>query len=365
MKHKQLKTLLLLSAITCLLSVAVLIPIQASAQRLFPTIAPSCDQTITQTKNATTGYTQYLTNKNCNFDDFVQLFINLFDWGLAILSILSVVFFIIGGTMLLLSAGKEQTIQQGKTILANTFLGIVVALGGWLIINTVIGLLIGNGTFQGVKVFGQNWWGVKSCSDTYKTVCTHNNLHVGCGDIETTYVSDLQKALNNAPGCSAIAQISTDGCFGNQTQTVLEAFNGAQLISPADTAIKETWDALAAGKGCAEGSATQKKLGTTTVNPGCCVTQCGKNGVEGTPQSNGTDGCLDVYPNAGWYAGACKSDVMTTSGCCVLNSGGCIQDANKGWCSFSQPPKLPNGVFIEQDCSSLTTQCGTSAVQCS
>lgn len=365
MNLRQIRIFFVLSITTILLSTLVLIPVRASAQRLFPTIAPSCDQTVVKTSDPITGFTKFETNKQCDFSDFVQLFINLFDWGLAILSILSIIFFIIGGTMLLMSAGKEQTVQKGKAILANTFLGIVVALGGWLIINTVIGLLVGNGSFQSVKVFGQNWWGVKSCTDQYKEACLRNNLHINCGDNQSTYVQELQRALNDAPGCSNFGKLSTDGCFGKQTEAVVKAFNEAQSIGGV-TAIKETWDALAAGKGCTlSGSTTTLATGGS----GCCITQCGNVGVEGTYDHHTTgatpDGCLDVYSDAAWYTGSCKQDATTTTGCCVLSSGsGCVENANKGWCSFSVPPKLPNGVYHPVSCSdaSLSGQCGSSSI---
>lgn len=363
MKNGKLKTFVLLSLATCVVSMVFLLPIQAEAQRLFPTIAPTCDQTIVNTAG------HFTTNKTCGFDDFIQLFINLFDWGLAILSILSIIFFLIGGTMLLVSAGKEQTIQQGKAILANTFLGIVVALGGWLIINTVVGLLVGNGAFKNVEVFGENWWGVKaSCTDQYKTVCLHNNLQNGCGDIETTYVKELQSALNNAPGCSEIARLSEDGCFGNQTENVVKAFNEAQTIA-GNAAIKETWDALSAGKGCSKSGGSNNQTIASENPGGCCVTQCAKNGFNQTHQGgDGTNGCLDVYANGvgAWTAGSCTADASLTTGCCVLlNSRGCIQGANKAWCSYKSGA-LANGVYYDQSCASgdLAAQCSGSTVQC-
>ena len=357
MRHGKLKTFVFLSLIACMVGVVLIIPVQASAQRLFPSIAPTCDQTIVNTGG------HYATNKQCGFDDFIQLFINLFDWGLAILSILSIIFFLIGGTMLLVSAGKEQTIQQGKAILANTFLGIVVSLGGWLIINTVIGLLVGNGSFQGVKVFGENWWGTKAaCTEQYHTVCLHNNLQNGCGDVQTTYVRELQVALNNAPGCSEIFRLSEDGCFGNQTEAVVQKFNEAHTIG-GNTAIKETWDALEAGKGCSEGGGSTQQV--ATENPGgCCVTQCAKNGFEKTTRDNGTNGCLNVYPTGGWTAGTCSADATQISGCCVLMSGGCIQGANKAWCSY-KPGALPNGVYHDVSCAAVEgNPCGSGATQC-
>lgn len=327
----------------------LLLPHLASAQRLFPSIVPSCDQTL-----EFTGGNTYQTNRQCDFSDFIQLFVNLFDWGLAVLSILSITFFIIGGLLLLLSGGNENRVKSGKAILTNTVLGIAIVLCSWLIINSVIGFLVGSGNLKDVQVFGKLWWGVPTCASKYSDACSKNNLHLGCGDTKTTYVSELQRKLNAANGCQ---EISIDGCFGPETEKAVQAFNVAAIFSPNNEAAKmvtsETWAALNAGKSCiAEQHTALPRAATGGETGGCCITSCATQGIENTVQSAGDgQGCLNLIPDAKWYSGACHMPIsQIADGCCVsVATGTCYDNSNKEWCDGSY--------WSGQSCASMESRC--------
>lgn len=338
---KIIGILMLLASIALLLTFP-----HATDARLFPKITPDCDQDTILINNVPT----IPAESRCNLNHLVQLFINLFDWGLAILSILSIVFFIIGGAYLLVSSGNEQRVQTGKSILVNTSLGVGIALSSWVIINTVIGLLVGNGTFTDVKVFGKNWWGVSTCTSEFNNVCQQYNLSYGCGDVSSTYISELQRKLRDA-GCF---DATPDGCFGDATVAAVNKFNQANDISIDDTANRDTWDALNNGKTCDETPTAQIATGT-----GCCVTQCG-TGIANTLEQNGATGCTDIYDNAVWYEGACSADATSAStGCCQQLDNTCDQGVNVDWCKRTMV-NGQGGIFVLGTCSATRCPAGIS-----
>jgi len=342
-RSKQLLGILML-----ITSIGLLLTFPHGADaRLFPQITPDCDQNLENVNDTLI----IPAEKRCNLNTLVQLFVNLFDWGLAILSIVSIVFFIIGGAYLLISAGNEQRVQTGKSILVNTSLGIGIALSSWLIINTVIGLLVGNGTFANVQVFGKNWWGVNSCTNEFNQICQQYNLSYGCGDISSFYVSELQRKLRDA-GC---LNVSPNGCFGDDTVAAVNTFNEANGISLKDAANKETWDALNSGKICSQGQqAAQIASGT-----GCCVTQCG-TGMANTLEQNGANGCKDIYANAVWYNGACSADALSASiGCCEQLDNTCDEQVNVDWCKRSII-NGQGGIFVLGTCPATRCPAGIS-----
>jgi|GEM_PF-6298828 len=350
---KILGLLMLVASITLLIS----FPHGADAARLFPKIVPNCDQEAV----VVNGIPNIPLGQRCGLNDLVQLFINLFDWGFAILSILSIVFFIIGGTYMLISGGNEQRVQTGKSILVNTTLGIGIALGSWLIINTVIGLLVGNGTFNNVQVFGKNWWGVNSCTSEYSKACAQYDLREGCGDTRTSYVSELQRKLRDA-GCG---NIQADGCFGPQTTLALQTFNTAQKIQPETVASHDTWRLLNDNQKCGGASSTT----TIASGDGCCATQCG-TGIANTTESNGTNGCKDLFPGdqSVWYTddnnpGACSDQATASpSGCCEFpGDNTCVNAANQDWCTQTKRKNVA-GSYVDGKCES--TYCSAGITQC-
>jgi hypothetical protein len=108
---------------------------------------------------------------NCDMCDFVQLFIGLANWGYSILSLVALVFLIYGGIMFILSGGTMGSEQnpsrliKAKKILSGTFTGLILILGSWIIVNTIIVALTGNpeGVIfniqnGGIEPWKGKWW---------------------------------------------------------------------------------------------------------------------------------------------------------------------------------------------------------------
>jgi hypothetical protein len=92
------------------------------------------------------GRTDPVTGKiinPCNICHFYILIHNIINFLLfKILTPLAVLAMLVGGLILLTSGGSEKSVTRGKAILTYTVIGIVLAFGAWLIINTILGNLL-------------------------------------------------------------------------------------------------------------------------------------------------------------------------------------------------------------------------------
>lgn len=218
---------------------------QAQSKSKWPTLLPNCDKTVyivsgtgdftvdvpgqgkkqavwpENYSSANGTIVQAYINRACGFNDFVQLFVNGYNFGLAVLGLVVLFFFIYGGFTLLISGGRANKVQEGKDIIKGAFYGTLVVFTGWLLVNFYIAALSGN--TKGL-IFGKFWWGGQNCHETYKEKCEKDNLYEGCGgEVSSptdTYVKQLQSALNKM-GCDCG---TVDGCFGNQTTQCVANF---------------------------------------------------------------------------------------------------------------------------------------------
>lgn len=167
------------------------------------------------------------TINQCGFNDFVQLFINLANWGLSILAILGLLIAIYGGFLFVTAAGNQDRVRQGKSTIWGGFLGTVVVLTAWVVVGFVISIFTGTGPvlFQGTG-FERKFTG-SGCPDYRK--CAADNLSynsarkIGCRDdtrANGNAVSKVQRILQ-AGGCY---QDLLDGCYGPKTAAAVREF---------------------------------------------------------------------------------------------------------------------------------------------
>jgi len=95
--------------------------------------------------------TNYKTG-NYQLDDFVKIAINITAWILSITGSLSLLFFIYGGTMLLISGGSQERVTKAKNILSGAVIGAVIVLTSFIIINFLITSLRGDSAKEWYKL---------------------------------------------------------------------------------------------------------------------------------------------------------------------------------------------------------------------
>lgn len=116
------------------LAMTLAMPVIASAQ--FGQV-PSGSQYETV---ATTGG---LTTNNIG-----MILVRIMNWVLGILGIGAIISFVIAGILYLTAAGDESKTEKAKGMMTYAIVAVVVALVGYVVINTVVGLL-GSGQVRG------------------------------------------------------------------------------------------------------------------------------------------------------------------------------------------------------------------------
>ncbi|USN53415.1 MAG: peptidoglycan-binding protein [Candidatus Nomurabacteria bacterium] len=175
---------------------------------------------------------QVMVNRSCGFNDFIQLFVNLANWGLAIMGALAVFFYMYAGFQFLTAGGRSENVEQGKKILWGTTMGVIIMLTAWAVIGFYIVATTGSNqgfVFPNDPNFLAPWFGqTETCRQTYiknydQSQCGQNNLHINCSDpIDGSDgpVTRLQSILTQRacnPG-------GIDGCFGSNTESGLRQF---------------------------------------------------------------------------------------------------------------------------------------------
>ena len=81
-------------------------------------------------------------------NDFVSLVILASQWILGIVGSLSLIMFIYGGFMFLISSGSSDKVGQAKKIIVAAVIGLIIVFSSYLIIKFVIGALGANTIYQ-------------------------------------------------------------------------------------------------------------------------------------------------------------------------------------------------------------------------
>ena len=96
----------------------------------------------------------------CGKCDLFKLLKNILDFVVGgLMPALGILLFVWGGFLILLGGAKPNLVEQGKTVFWNTFLGIMIMLGAWMITNTLIKSV-------GAKYDTADKWWQFTCVDT-------------------------------------------------------------------------------------------------------------------------------------------------------------------------------------------------------
>lgn len=89
---------------------------------------------------------------------FIAFIFNIVKYLWGITGSIALAMLVFGGFTLLLAGGDPQRVKGGVTTIRNAIVGILLVLGSWLIINTVVGVLTtGNLPTATAVIFGKEW----------------------------------------------------------------------------------------------------------------------------------------------------------------------------------------------------------------
>jgi len=97
------------------------------------------------------------TGINCQFCNLAQLIQNIINWAIGISIPIAMVLFAYAGFMYATSGGSGENISKAKGIFSTVGIGFLLALGGWLVINTILNIVLANGPYS-----SGNWFSI-SC----------------------------------------------------------------------------------------------------------------------------------------------------------------------------------------------------------
>lgn len=210
---------------------------------------------------------------------FVQLAVNILKliWG--ILGSIAIAMFVWGGFLWLTARGDDNQVKQGWDTLINAVIGLVIVLGSWLIINTIILALTSPGSWDVAKLFSgtvQKEWtkltagdicvklpefkrgsveaipvNPATCTtvlqgsafyalasgDTCQNLCFNESIKKG---ESLAKVMDLTDSTNTKKGCCCLFGSTAAG--PGVVQTHEQGYLDKQCIAVADLSLKPTYD---------------------------------------------------------------------------------------------------------------------------
>ncbi|MCR4285906.1 MAG: pilin [Candidatus Kaiserbacteria bacterium] len=79
---------------------------------------------------------------DCRACDFIQLGQNIINWFIKISASVIALTFAWGGMKMVMSGGDTGAVSSARSIMTNSVIGLVILLGSWLIVNTILNLLV-------------------------------------------------------------------------------------------------------------------------------------------------------------------------------------------------------------------------------
>ncbi len=129
-------------------------------------------------------------NNECDLNSLLGLFEGAYSTGIAYLGGVTLLFFVIGGFVLLISGGRSQMVDLGKRILVGTIFGAIIVLTSYLAVDVIqtrvfeldstqqIGAdeqCVGKADGTACEINGQNVYVCLNGGCSRTSVCTFNN----------------------------------------------------------------------------------------------------------------------------------------------------------------------------------------------
>lgn len=200
---------------------------------------------------------------DCGISDFLVLFRELYKFGLQLLGPIGILFLIVGSVFWLAAGGSSTRIDLGKNIIRQTVTGIFIVLASWLLVDSMIFLLTGNGSNTVAGQMGKPWYtfDYSGTGTTSANVCgtydvaqiQHNLLALGytvtenktCDSATEDAITNFQNDANRyllteaRQSCSAVVW---SAAFGKTCTPVNE---GGTITYPADSCTVAETDVIA------------------------------------------------------------------------------------------------------------------------
>lgn len=120
--------------------------------------APITTASLIYAAEDTSGFVTCSGADECNFCSFVDMTNNIIEWAIVIATSFVVLLIAFAGFRLLTAGGDASALENAKKLLINTFIGILIMLAGWTVVDTFLKVIAGGDL--GV-------WNVVECGGAY------------------------------------------------------------------------------------------------------------------------------------------------------------------------------------------------------
>lgn len=147
----------------------------------------------------------------CRACDFIQLGQNIIGWFIKIAASVIALMFAWGGMKMVMSGGDTGAVSSARSIMTNSVIGLVILLGSWIIINTILNLLVDE---QNMGKWYEIQCTVLPPSTTATTTPNVVGSPSGSGPVSTTGCTGTCTALGSG------INVKSTACSGGSTCTV-------------------------------------------------------------------------------------------------------------------------------------------------
>ncbi len=223
--------------------------------------------------------------------DLIQTFENVIYFGISVaIFIIAPILFAWGGIMYMISRGKPEGTGAAKKILTGALIGVLIVLGGWLIVNTFVGVL----GISGIGGFGSGG----TCT---LQVSAPSSGSSGSGNNNSEpNLNLINPPLPSTPsGCTA--DTTTGKCVSNNPNVTCTGFPNCTAVSLNSTPYVAP-DCEKVNGNCVDLHSTGEGCSIGCSNPPYCG-------------FNSADKCADLN--------------NTGEVCIVANDGSCVDSGSK------------------------------------
>ena len=242
----------------------------------------------------------------CRACDFVSLGNNILNWFVLIMAGIIALMFAFGGFTLLMSGGNSGKVTEGKEMMSNAVIGLVIVLSSWLIVNTIFKYMVG-GNFRG------KWYEIVCVPNPSliadpkaKAVVTGGSPTNSSGTVQgrggSNSITDAATQMIN--GTCEYSQTQRNNCTGNPGYTDCSQFSQQAFIQ---SGCKDPGSNTAIQYSNANTITSQSSL-----KGGDIIVY--RNGTEGHSAICANDGCTQMMD-----AGGSKSGLDTRNSSWMFN----------------------------------------------
>jgi len=265
----------------------------------------------------------------CQACDLAQLIQNVITFAIGIAIPIAAALFAYAGFLFFTSAENPGNITKAKQIFKNAFVGFIIAITAWLIINTVLSIIFSGGPFSG----GQ--WFTIQCSQTPRPA--------------NASISDVLGSLPITGGTTANNTVDTTGAPTTPAPANSITPTDQTNLDTAQDALQDECDdnnnALAC-KALGDNGITSNKLTDDQIDALSDLCDEGDTKV-----CSALDAALDTpsapLPNT---KGDCTPDALAADGWTNPNQMSCVTKYENGSCNLS----TPSGTDIGSDGNSVS-----------